>query len=118
MGQQQDSNASAQTSVTELFGDEFASPEIEKPADTGEGQGDGKREDVVDRKQTATNDDATKFRREIDLGDGSGKQVFEADSAEELIDKLTTAQENATRKIREQQFELRRAARAKPEKEV
>lgn len=44
----------------------------------------------------------TKFRREIDLGDGSGKQVFEADSQEGLIDKLAEAQKNATRKIREQ----------------
>jgi len=41
------------------------------------------------------------YRREIDLGDGSGKQVFEAESVEELLDKLTEAQEHATRKIRE-----------------
>jgi hypothetical protein len=41
------------------------------------------------------------FRREIDLGDGSGKQVFEAESMEALLDKLTDAQTHATRKIRE-----------------
>lgn len=41
------------------------------------------------------------FRREIDLGDGSGKQVFEADSADGLVDKLAEAQRNATIKIRE-----------------
>ena len=49
------------------------------------------------------------YRRVIDLGDGSGVQVFEAPSQEELIEKLATAQENATRKIRE----LAAATRAK-----
>jgi len=43
----------------------------------------------------------TTFRREIDLGDGGGVQVFEGDSMEALLDKLTDAQRNATRKIRE-----------------
>ena len=47
------------------------------------------------------------FRREIDLGDGSGKQVFEADTAEELNDVLATAQTNATKKIRDQNEELK-----------
>ena len=42
-----------------------------------------------------------KFRREIDLADGSGVQVFEGDTADELIEKLTQAQFNATKKIRE-----------------
>ena len=41
------------------------------------------------------------YQRRIDLGDGSGVQVFQAESMEELIDKLVTAQENATKKIRE-----------------
>jgi hypothetical protein len=41
------------------------------------------------------------YTRSIDLGDGSGVQVFEADSLEELVDKLATAQEHASRKIRE-----------------
>jgi hypothetical protein len=41
------------------------------------------------------------WRKEIDLGDGSGKQVFEAATKDELIDALVKAQENATRKIRE-----------------
>jgi hypothetical protein len=40
------------------------------------------------------------FRRVIDLGDGSGVQVFEASSPELLIDKLADAQMHATRKIR------------------
>lgn len=46
-------------------------------------------------------DTSAAFMREIDLGDGSGKQVFKGDTAEELIDALTKAQENASRKIRE-----------------
>lgn len=44
---------------------------------------------------------AQEFVREIDLGDGSGKQVFKAESYEALVDKLVDAQANATRKIRE-----------------
>jgi hypothetical protein len=46
-------------------------------------------------------DEEVTYRREIDLGDGSGVQVFEGDSYEELIDNLAKAQEHATRKIRE-----------------
>lgn len=45
--------------------------------------------------------DAIVYRREIDLGDGSGRQVFEADTLDGLVDKLASAQEHATRKIRE-----------------
>lgn len=44
---------------------------------------------------------APKFRRVIKGKDGAGDQVFEANTAEELIEKLSTAQENATSKIRE-----------------
>ncbi len=43
----------------------------------------------------------TVYRKEIDLGDGSGVQVFEASSYEELVEKLAEAQRNATAKIRE-----------------
>jgi hypothetical protein len=53
------------------------------------------------------------FRKTIDLGDGSGVQVFEADTAEGLADKLADAQANATRKISELSAEnknLRRRA--------
>lgn len=46
------------------------------------------------------------YRREIDLGDGSGKEVFEADSMEALLDKIVEAKTHATRKIREQQQQL------------
>ncbi len=48
-----------------------------------------------------------KFVKEIDLGDGSGVQKFEADTEAELIDKLVEAQTNATKEIRKLQ-------RAKP----
>lgn len=52
-------------------------------------------------KDDAEEVDEIVYRRIIDLGDGSGTQVFEAPSMEELVDKLATAQEHATRKIRE-----------------
>lgn len=54
-------------------------------------------------------EEKTIYQRRIDLGDGSGVQVFSADSLEELVDKLTDAQVNATKKIREQQAELGKA---------
>jgi hypothetical protein len=62
--------------------------------------------------------------REIDLGDGSGVQVFEAEGAskeealEALSDKIAEAQKNATIKIRQQEAELRdlRAKNAEREK--
>lgn len=55
---------------------------------------------------------ALTFRREIDLGDGSGKQVFEASTPDELLDKLVEAQSNATRHIRKltREATVRRAA--------
>src|SRR6185437_3470520 len=39
------------------------------------------------------------FVREIDLDDGSGKQVFKGRTLDELADRLAEAQANATRKI-------------------
>jgi hypothetical protein len=47
------------------------------------------------------------YQRTIDLGDGAGVQVFEGATLEELVDKLAKAQENATRKIREQNAALK-----------
>lgn len=55
-----------------------------------------------------------KFARDIDLKDGSGVQHFEAETWEGLVDKLATAQENATRKIRE----LSQRPKVEPEREV
>lgn len=60
--------------------------------------------DPVDPDPSVDPDPAPKpewFVREIDLGDGSGKQVFKGRSLDELADRLTEAQANATRKIRE-----------------
>jgi hypothetical protein len=52
--------------------------------------------------QEATGEpDEVVYERKIDLGDGAGVQIFRADSLEGLVDKLASAQENATRKIRE-----------------
>lgn len=55
----------------------------------------------LDSGDAAEEVDEIVYRRVIDLGDGSGTQVFEAPTMEELVDKLATAQEHATRKIRE-----------------
>lgn len=60
-----------------------------------------------------------KYRREIDLGDGSGVQVFEADTLEGLVDKLSAAQSHATRKIRELNQEVKKYRKPdEPEKPV
>ena len=56
------------------------------------------------------------FKREIDLGDGSGVQVFEAETQDGLIDKLTEAQRNATLKIKELNREVKGARSIEPEK--
>jgi len=60
------------------------------------------------------------FRQEIDLGDGSGKQVFEADSMEGLVDALAQAQTHATKKIRElsRDKKVETAAGKEPEHEL
>lgn len=50
----------------------------------------------------------------VDLGDGSGPQIFKADSQNGLIEKLVNAQKHATLKIRE----LAQKAKAKPDKET
>lgn len=58
------------------------------------------------------------WERRIDLGDGSGVQVFTANSAEELVEKLAKAQEHATRKIRELNQRIKLGTDGKePEKE-
>ena len=57
------------------------------------------------------------FVREIDLGDGSGKQVFKGRSLEELADRLAEAQTHATRKIRELSQERKRTAQEEADNE-
>lgn len=83
----------------ELFQDEFAAPITQ--------ESDGNSAENAETSPVITTSGAGHYEREIDLGDGSGKQVFKGATAEELIDKLVTAQQNATIKIREQQVKLR-----------
>jgi len=82
----------ATRSKADLFGDEFGgglgiAPVIVPEPEVKETQKD---------QQTVQS-----FTREIDLGDGSGKQVFTGATVDELLDKLTDAQKNATLKIQE-----------------
>jgi hypothetical protein len=64
-------------------------------------------EPVAQAEPEAEEPQPTVYRRVIDLGDGAGKQVFEADNVDGLVDKLVKAQEHATKKIREQAEQLR-----------
>ncbi len=59
----------------------------------------------------ATPEPPKEFTAKVDLGDGSGPQVFKADSQQGLIDKLVDAQKNATLRIRQ----LKEKAKAKPD---
>jgi hypothetical protein len=61
-----------------------------------------------DDEEEDDDEDEEKFVREIDLGDGSGVQVFKAATLEKLLDKLAEAQKNATKKIREQAAQLKK----------
>jgi hypothetical protein len=58
------------------------------------------------------------FSRTIDLGDGSGAQVFTAPTESELCDKLADAQKHATRKIRELNQVAKQVPKAPPKKEL
>jgi hypothetical protein len=103
-------------SKLDLFADEFtaATPDTNTTdAEDGEVVADVAPQDVT--KPTAV---SGKVTRTVDLGDGSGKQVFSANTADELLDVMTTAQENATRKIREQEFALKRSVRAQADRTV
>jgi hypothetical protein len=71
-----------------------------------------KREQSSSKREQTEEVDEIVYRREIDLGDGGGVQVFEGATPDEVIDKLAKAQENATRKIRE----LTAAKKAEDEK--
>jgi hypothetical protein len=61
---------------------------------------------VAETPQTAP--EPQEFVREIDLGDGSGKQIFKAATQEELLDKLADAHVHATKKIQELSRERKR----------
>jgi hypothetical protein len=53
-------------------------------------------------------DDEQEFTYSIDLGDGSGIQVYKGASIQEVLDKVGEAQKHATRKIREQAEQLKK----------
>ena len=59
----------------------------------------------------ATPEPPKEFTAKVDLGDGSGPQIFKSDSQQGLIDKLVDAQKNATLRIRQ----LKEKAKAKPD---
>lgn len=76
--------------------------------------------------ETVVEDEPETFiaRRELDLGEGAGAEIFEAEGAtkeealEALADKIADAKLNATKKIRQQEAELKdfRARSAEPPK--
>lgn len=78
-----------------------AAKEEPKPAKTVE-----EPPDELDNSQDAQPEEEEKldrhiYRKEIDSGDGSGVDVYEADSLEELVDKIAEGKRNANKKIRE-----------------
>jgi hypothetical protein len=58
-------------------------------------------EDAPAPQEEAPKQEPQEFIREIDLGDGGGKQVFKGKSWEEVTEKMAEAHVHATRKIRE-----------------
>lgn len=100
----------------DLFSDEFSSQSTPDDNVKIVEESGIDNQEVVTKPAAPKGSQGAKVTREVDLGDGSGKQVFSADTADELLDVLTTAQLNATKKIRQQEFELKRQARAKPER--
>ena len=51
------------------------------------------------------------YRRVVDIGEGN-PEIFEAESLEELVDKIADAKAHATRKIREQEAQLKKQREA------
>lgn len=90
----------------EEAGQDIAPTTEKKP--TRDEKGRFTKAEEAEVEETEDEPEKTVFRREIDLGDGSGVQVFQADSLEELVDKLAEAQKNATKKIREQADRLKK----------
>lgn len=68
---------------------------------------DGQTRDAQGKFVSEHVEQPTEVKVEIDLQDGGGVQVFKAASHEELVEKLRIAQENATRKIRQQNEQLK-----------
>lgn len=113
------------TAVMDLFGSDFATPDLsqfnvpnqtddESESDEKSSTLEGSPTDDADLHQNEQGD----YVQEIDLGDSAGKQVFKSKSLIGLVKELTKAQENATRKIRQQEFDLKRRVKVEPERVV
>src|SRR6185437_529244 len=87
-------------------------------AEPEQAAGDAKSGNLADETslaKSAEEDDAETFvaRRELDLGEGAGVEVFEAEGSskeealEALADKIADAKLNASKKIRQQEAELK-----------
>jgi hypothetical protein len=61
---------------------------------------DNSADDAAEEEEETT-PSRTIYRKEIDNADGSGVDVYEADSLEELVDKIAEGKRNANKKIRE-----------------
>lgn len=114
-----------EVSVTtpDLFASEFAAPDLSQlttPEETDDVEQEstlnGSPTDDAGEDDDIHQNDQGDYVQEIDLGDGAGKQVFKSKSLSGLVKELTKAQENATRKIRQQEFDLKRKVRVQPER--
>ena len=76
-----------------------------KAADTGKDELDNSGDLADAPADPADPEEATPsrtiYRKEIDNADGSGVDVYEADTLEELVDKIAEGKKNANKKIRE-----------------
>lgn len=92
-------------------------PENEEPEEIEDEEESEEPEEVSTENGQARKDGRQKgYVIEIDLGDGSGVQKFFGKTRKEQVEGLAKAQENSTRKIREQQEEIKqlRAQKGKP----
>jgi hypothetical protein len=130
-------------SIDSLFGDQFTIQEPVAPVQTEQQIGEQPRdeqgrftktdairrslgiEDEPEPTQEATTEKVEEpqgVRIEIDLGEGAGREVFEAETAEALIEKMAEAKKHATLKIRELNQKLKSVSlstkRAEPVKKL
>lgn len=100
--------------LRELAGGVTAPKTEAAPKQTEEESEPVEEEAEVDEEEEEEDEPAEdKFTRTIDLGDGSGVQVFKAPTMEALLDKMAEAQMNATKKIRQQAADLKKFAAQK-----
>lgn len=108
-----------QLAEKELRGETPEAPKAQPEGDEDQPRDDKGRflktkESVVDYDPAADENDPDGtpdrklYRRVIDVGGDAGAEIFEAESLEELVDKIAEAKKHATKKIREQELELRK----------